>query len=467
MRANPRQPINTNVNTYLPGLTGEPAITIFTSSENNLDFYYGDSIGSVQMVLIRKGDTRLSIHCPVLLFKADENQVPYLIYPGEHILVKNDKNGYTSFSIPGNIQRNNELSFLKQLIQQTGPIYDPPGGSFTLKYQRKVTTLDSLHQFELEIEQKKVGRLLLLDSFSHNLLISPEFKKLALGLINVTATKDSLYLYKHNQNLLEQSGLYDQSIGRNLASINQASFSPFFPYQQACKLSLGIITKTKYYEGLQMKNAADFKNLFDFVDSAYLNMAKNYLLSCFICYAINHEIVIPSAYLLKYQKECTDEGYKKIITARLNEKPEKYLSLKGKNNLLTTNKTVIDLATLISQYKGNVLFIDFWASWCAACRQEIPFESKLANLYKGGKVIFLYISIDKDIHNWTKACAEEELNKHHSFLLLNADKAPFVEKYKINAIPRYILIGKNGEIINSDAPRPSESKLKYLIDKNL
>lgn len=468
MLANPRKSINTDMHTYLPSLTGEPAMTVFTSSENHLNFYYGDSIGSGQMVLIRKGDTRLSIHCPVLLLKADMNQVPYLIYPGEHILVKNDENGYTSFSIPGNIQRNNELSFFKQLIQQTGPIYDPPGGSWTLKYQRKVTTIDSLHQLELEIEQNKTKRILLLDSFFHKLSISTEFKKLALGLINITATKDSLHLYKHNQELLEQSGLYAQSIRRNLATLNQVSFSTFLPYQRTFNLSLGILTKTRYYDaGLQMKNTADFKNLFDFVDSTYLNMAKNYLLSSFIGYALTHDIVIPATYLSKFQKECTDGGYKKIITAKLNEKPEKYLSLKGKNSLLTTNKTVKDLATLLPQFKGKLVFLDFWASWCSPCRGEMPSEAKLINLYKGEKIVFLYISIDKSIDDWEKACKEENFNKSNSFLLLNSDKAPFVEKYKINTIPRYLLVGKNGEIINSDAPRPSESKLKDLIDKNL
>lgn len=462
----PRQPINTALNNYLPVLTGEPAMTVFTSSENNLEFYYGDSMGYGSGVSIRKGDTRLSIHSPVLLFKADKNQVPYLIYPGEHILVKKDENGYISFSIPGNIQRNNELSFFKQLIQQTGPIYDPPGGSWTLKYQGKVANINGLHQYELQIEQNKLARILILDSFSHILSISPGFKKLALGLINVTATKDSLYLYKHNQGLLEQSGVYDQLIGSNLATLNQVSFSPFFPNQQACMLSLAVITKAKYYE-VGIKNAADFKSLFDFVDSAYLNMARNYLLSRYTYDALKNEIVIPATYLSKYQKECTDEGYKKIIAAKLNEKPEKYFSLKGKNSLLNHNKTVKDLSTLLPQLKGNVVLIDFWASWCSPCRREMPSEAKLIDLYTGKKIVFLYISIDKSIEDWERACKEEDFNKDNSFLLLNSDKAPFAKKYKINTIPRYLLVGKNGEIIKSNAPRPSDSKLKDLIDKNL
>ena len=230
---------------------------------------------------------------------------------------------------------------------------------------------------------------------------------------------------------------------------------------------MGVITKTKYYEGFQIKNSADFKSLFDFVDSAYLNMARNYLLSSFIYDALKNEMVISATYLSKYQKECTDEGYKKIITAKLNEKPEKYLSLKAKNSLLTTNKTVKNLATLLPQFKGKVVFIDFWASWCGPCRREMPSESKLINLYKGKKIVFLYISIDKSIDDWERDCKEEDFNKDNSFLRLNSDKAPFAKKYKINTIPRYLLVGKNGEIINSDAPRPSDSKLKDLIDKNL
>ena len=59
------------------------------------------------------------------------------------------------------------------------------------------------------------------------------------------------------------------------------------------------------------------------------------------------------------------------------------------------------------------------------------------------------------------------MENDNSFLLLNFDRSLFAKQYNIYTIPRYILINKVGELINDDTPRPSDPKLKELIDKNL
>ena len=99
--------------------------------------------------------------------------------------------------------------------------------------------------------------------------------------------------------------------------------------------------------------------------------------------------------------------------------------------------------------------------------QKCPIAFSWKKKYAGKKIAFVAISTDANINDWQKAAKEEAIGNGDSFLLLNADQASFVKHYKINAIPRYILVGKDGNILNEDTPRPSDPKLKVLIDEYL
>ena len=54
-----------------------------------------------------------------------------------------------------------------------------------------------------------------------------------------------------------------------------------------------------------------------------------------------------------------------------------------------------------------------------------------------------------------------------SFLLPNPAENPIKKQFKINAIPRYMLIDKNGKVINDDAPRPSDKDIRRILDRLL
>jgi len=82
-------------------------------------------------------------------------------------------------------------------------------------------------------------------------------------------------------------------------------------------------------------------------------------------------------------------------------------------------------------------------------------------------VTFLYIAIDENKKDWERANSEERLMGGVSFMLANNKTSTFVKQYTIQSIPRYMLVGKDGKIISTDAPRPSDPKLKELIDKHL
>lgn len=113
---------------------------------------------------------------------------------------------------------------------------------------------------------------------------------------------------------------------------------------------------------------------------------------------------------------------------------------------------------------GNIIVIDFWATWCGPCKQEEPFYEKLAENYRNQNVKFLAISTDKDKAAWEKyvKAKEGDLNITH---LHASNKNILSDAYQINTIPRYMVIDANGKIVTTNSPRPSNVELKNLIDK--
>ncbi|WP_397362662.1 TlpA family protein disulfide reductase [Olleya sp. R77988] len=134
--------------------------------------------------------------------------------------------------------------------------------------------------------------------------------------------------------------------------------------------------------------------------------------------------------------------------------------------------------TSLSDLKGKYVYVDVWATWCEPCIGEIPALQTLEKDYEGKNIAFVSISTDEGRgyranskeesfklakEGWRKMITEKEM----SGIQLFSDKAfksDFVTGYKINSIPRFILIDPNGNIVNADAPRPSYPKIKEYFN---
>ena len=129
--------------------------------------------------------------------------------------------------------------------------------------------------------------------------------------------------------------------------------------------------------------------------------------------------------------------------------------------------------TSLSDFKGKYVYIDIWATWCGACKVEIPYLKKLESKYHDKNIEFVSISVDdarssgtmdKAHDAWRKMVTEKELTGVQLFTG-NGWKADFVQDYKVSGIPRFILIAPDGTIVNADAPRPSSKKLIVLFEE--
>ena len=123
----------------------------------------------------------------------------------------------------------------------------------------------------------------------------------------------------------------------------------------------------------------------------------------------------------------------------------------------------------LKDFAGKVIYMDFWASWCAPCRAQMKAGApKLHKLYReNNEVVFLYVNLDKTQDLGKKAIAEDNIEGIHLFAGDFSRENPIVKAFNISGIPRYVIIGKDGKIFDVDAPRPSEDVTPTKINEAL
>ena len=119
----------------------------------------------------------------------------------------------------------------------------------------------------------------------------------------------------------------------------------------------------------------------------------------------------------------------------------------------------------IGIFKGQYLIIDFWASWCGPCIENIPFIKKLKEHYKNDSLQLISYSVDTDGNKWKAAIRKNNFSGLQvSDLNGFSGLLPVYCKLAIG-VPTYMLFDKNGKLINTDLPQPGDSALNKILDK--
>ncbi|GGZ69141.1 TlpA family protein disulfide reductase [Algibacter mikhailovii] len=190
---------------------------------------------------------------------------------------------------------------------------------------------------------------------------------------------------------------------------------------------------------------------------------KNGLLFNFANFNMSYSKDI-DAFYNAFLASSTDEANNEIVT-------EKYTKLtavaKGRPSpKFVDYENIKGGTTSLDDLKGKYVYIDVWATWCGPCRAEIPSLKAIEEQYHGKNIEFVSISIDKaaDHDKWESMVVNEVLGGVQLFAD-NDWNSSFVKDYQINGIPRFILIDSDGNIMDSNAPRPSSPELVHLFNE--
>ncbi|WP_423149522.1 redoxin domain-containing protein [Rubrolithibacter danxiaensis] len=117
----------------------------------------------------------------------------------------------------------------------------------------------------------------------------------------------------------------------------------------------------------------------------------------------------------------------------------------------------------LNDFKGKYVLLDFWASWCAPCRQESPNLVRIYNKFKDKNFTILGVSLDKSKDAWLKAIKDDNLNWNHVSELKEWN-GEVNATYKVEGIPASFVINPEGKIV---AKNLTSNELEGFLNKTL
>ncbi len=120
---------------------------------------------------------------------------------------------------------------------------------------------------------------------------------------------------------------------------------------------------------------------------------------------------------------------------------------------------------VIDPYKGELLYVDLWATWCGPCKTEFAHKEELYQFIKDKPIKILYISSDRDDYDqkWKDMVNFYGLKGINMRIndTLNWDIWKLIHDKDFSSIPRYLIIDQEGNMVENDAARPSEGQKLY------
>lgn len=119
----------------------------------------------------------------------------------------------------------------------------------------------------------------------------------------------------------------------------------------------------------------------------------------------------------------------------------------------------------LSEQRGRVVILNFWATWCTPCKKELPYFNDLYKKYRGVGLQVLGVNIDKGISEVKRMSQDFNL----AFPILLDPKGKISDLYLVRSMPTTYVIGKDGMVhhvhwgFGPDEPARYEKEIKALL----
>ncbi|MDO6739450.1 TlpA disulfide reductase family protein [Wenyingzhuangia sp. 2_MG-2023] len=336
----------------------------------------------------------------------------------------------------------------------------------------KERTPEDLKNYYLKFKEKNLEKINNLFKQEKNHDTLNDFLK---NSITYFSYKKIISCGKNIKNIDERNNFYsflNDSIVFNKNALNCSSYSSFINwYTHIVERDTTFTAKGKTKE---IRRNDYVSQRINYRQNFRTDIWKEYV----IAYIINTSVVkrneeftnisIPFYFNL-IDKYINDNYTYQVLTSKVKEM-EILINERGDINISDKNKIEkIELSdneffdNILEKNKGKVIYLDFWATWCSPCIQQMSYSRELHSKFKNKKVSFIYLACKSEKHAVENIISREKL-KGINYILTQKQYEFFEKKFNLNGFPQYVLIDKYGTTYSNDASKPQYKKAENTIN---
>ncbi|MCA0233337.1 MAG: TlpA family protein disulfide reductase [Bacteroidetes bacterium] len=374
----------------------------------------------------------------------------FVVYPNEVIEVYKENKGSVKMKILNNDIRTNELAFFSEMNKKVGEfegymVGSPPKNS---DMSGKIKYFNDIYNNRIAFLNDYVSKNKMTELFIDYLKNAFLFKKLNDQL--------ELIAYSNKVNIEDENNLLKDGFPVN------EQYYYLNEYRNSALTYIRLLAKrekkpNRYETWLDITSKTFTGNTRDITLFGILKVAQAMKFDSLYHLAEKAASKISNSDIRKYVNE-------NIVIQKNIAKINEELDINS-IGLLSHSGEQVSFKDILKSSNKQLFYVDFWASWCGPCISEIKsFQSKKGE-FNNDKLGFIYISLDQNVVPWKKSAEKNGITEKSSFLLPGGTKSSLAKKFNIFSIPRYLLIDKEGIVLDANSLRPSDSKIVEYLNK--